>query len=137
MVLSQNQRLKATVLRNLVQLRLEDARTLLLSEDPRRRNGAAYLAGYAVECALKARLCADRGELFLDPEFYVHDFVGLARRTQLWPEIETDQRVQQLFAQLDTQWSVHLRYAAGHLDAQDVRRYIEKAEAFCRWLFAN
>ena len=132
-----DRRLKATVLRALVQLRLEDARALLSAGVPRRRNGAAYLAGYAVECALKARLCADRGEFFLDPEFYVHDFVGLAKRTQLWPVLETDQRMQQVFAQLDTQWSVHLRYTTGYLDAQEVHRYIEKAEVFCRWLFGN
>jgi len=132
-----DRRIKATVLRALVELRLDDAKALLSAESPRRRNGAAYLAGYAVECALKARLCADRGELLLDPEFYVHDLDGLARRTRRWPDIEADQRMHQVFRQLDAHWSVRLRYATGYLDAGDVGRYLERAQVFCRWLFAK
>jgi len=39
---------------NIAHARIEDARTLLLAE---RFDGATYLCGYAVEIALKARIC--------------------------------------------------------------------------------
>ena len=41
-------------LRSIAQARLEDAQVLLASD---RHDGAIYLSGYAVEIALKARIC--------------------------------------------------------------------------------
>jgi HEPN domain-containing protein len=44
----------ASTLRNIAAARLEDARQLFVAG---RFDGAAYLCGYAVELALKARIC--------------------------------------------------------------------------------
>jgi HEPN domain-containing protein len=46
--------LTAVTLRNIAQARLEDARILLNNG---RLDGAGYICGYAVELALKARIC--------------------------------------------------------------------------------
>lgn len=50
--------LTRTELRNIARGRLRDAETLLQS---RRYDGAIYLCGYAVEIALKARICRSLG----------------------------------------------------------------------------
>ena len=44
----------ATTLRSIAQARLEDSKILLASN---RYDGAGYICGYAVELALKARIC--------------------------------------------------------------------------------
>src|SRR5947209_5710918 len=71
--------LDRTDLRNLVEVRLADARLLL---DNRRYDGAYYLAGYAVECALKAVIAArtrqhEFPDLVLARRAYTHNLRDL------------------------------------------------------------
>ena len=62
--------------RSLAELRIEEARLLLRS---RRQQGAYYLAGYAVECALKACIAKQRKRFEFPPhrrtseKMYSHD----------------------------------------------------------------
>lgn len=82
---------KQSVLRGLSKIRLDDGQALLKNGSAQRRSGAIYIAGCGVECALKARICAARGEDDLDPQFCPHDLRRLAEATDRCPEIEQDQ----------------------------------------------
>ena len=46
---------KVTVLKELVHVRFRDGEALLKTGEQQRRIGAIYVAGYGIECALKAR----------------------------------------------------------------------------------
>src|SRR5689334_3330126 len=72
-------------LRRIARTRLRDAEVLF---DGRRYDGAVYLCGYAIELALKARICTtlrwagfpERGNEFRDLQsFKTHDFEALLR----------------------------------------------------------
>jgi hypothetical protein len=117
----------------LVNVRLDDAWALLRTGQPQRRNGAIYLGGYSVECALKARICEDRREKYLDAELFTHDLHLLAAKTSRWARI---QKMQQ-FEYLESEWSVTLRYKQRPLEAEQVKEFLSKAKDFGIWLFGN
>ena len=59
----------------------------------RRFNGAYYLAGYAIECALKARIAQntrkyDFPDKKLVNDSYTHDLEKLMKLAELWPRLE-------------------------------------------------
>lgn len=67
-------------------IRLEEAKSLLRNKH---YAGAYYLAGYSIECALKACIAAKTRAREFPPkpdivrEYYRHDLVALFRRTEL------------------------------------------------------
>jgi len=130
-------KLKATVLQSLVKIRLDDAVALLRTGVQERRNGAQYLAGYAVECSLKARICADQNTEHLDQKYYLHDLQDLAEKTQAWDKIKSDSRVFEMLIYLDEQWSVACRYQRQVYDSAAVNQYINRAKEFHAWLLRN
>ena len=99
----------------LAAVRLRDARVLLKSGSC---DGAYYLAGYAVECALKA--CISR--LTLEGDFpdrrrvddsYTHDFGRLVRAAALEEELSAAKLADQRFAlnwSKVTDWNEGKRY---------------------------
>ena len=123
------------MLKHLEQLRFKDAETLLRTGIPERRNGAIYLAGYGVECALKAKICVDRGDYQLDSKFFHHDLVRLATETCKWKlmSLKKDAWYGRLFY-LQTMWFVEMRYEVRSHDKEKVRQFIEKAKEFTKWL---
>ena len=78
----------------LAEIRLADARALLRAK---RYDGAYYLAGYAVECALKA--CIARGvkrhdfpDRVLANKVYTHDLAELLRLAEIKKKFEREQK---------------------------------------------
>lgn len=132
---------KQTVLRSLVDQRLGDARALLETsvrkKQPQRRAGAVYLAGYAAECALKARLCADKKERRLPPRFFTHDLVALARQTAVWARFRSDSTARRAFIIIATTWDVSLRYQTKHPSYEEATRLLQRVKEFVKWVFAN
>ena len=126
---------KQTVLRALVSIRFADGEALLNTGRPERRTGALYLAGYGIECALKARICADRSEAHLDPQFFHHDLRKLAEATAVWSQIQGNHQRGDTLTCLQTMWYVDMRYGCRTYDPAEVRRFIQKAREFARWLF--
>jgi len=126
---------KQTVLRALVEIRFKDGEALLKTGRPQRRIGAIYVAGYGVECALKARICFDRSARYLDREFHHHDLRRLAEATSLWPRIKRDPSRLGRLRYLQSEWHVTMRYAARPYDPSTVRDFITRAREFTRWLF--
>jgi len=80
-----------TDLQQLAELRLQEARALLDAGFP---DGAYYLSGYAVECALKACIAKrtseyDFPEKKLVNESHTHNLTELMRLSQLAPTLKT------------------------------------------------
>jgi hypothetical protein len=115
--------------------RFEDAQILF---DNARATGAVYLAGYAVECLLKAVLLdrAARSKLAsvwdsfrgraghnLDSLEYAVSRVGLA----LPPKLKRD------FLKVST-WTTDLRYYAGSKKWDDARDFLQSAARLIEWL---
>lgn len=103
--------------------RLQEAVTLLANGHAA---GAYYLAGYAVECALKACLCKQRQPEHFPPKvsvvarMYSHDLSGLLDLAELGAALdaENDAMLKRYWA-VAKDWSEESRYAfPGQADAQ-------------------
>jgi HEPN domain-containing protein len=99
----------------LAELRLAEARLLLENGLP---SGAYYLAGYAIECALKAIIAKDfRGDEIPDLKYvrdiHTHDLSALMRLAELEDELDgekkTDPELYQSWTTIKT-WSETARY---------------------------
>lgn len=105
-----------SLLKALADLRVKEAQALLAADCP---NGAYYLAGYAVEAALKA-IIAVRFEQHTVPDpkvvndFYKHDLKTLLRLANLDKPLEANRHSNSEFSKnwfIVEGWSVHARYA--------------------------
>jgi hypothetical protein len=126
--------------RTLAQLRADEARILLKN---RRQLGAYYLAGYAVECALKACIAKQRKRFELPPKrrsverMYSHDLEILLEiaglRTQLDKEIETNG---DFAANWDTvkDWTAESRYKTSGLNAKDLYNAVTGPNGVLPWI---
>lgn len=102
-------------LRKLSRMRLQDARVLLRS---RRYAGAYYLAGYAVECALKARVAQntrryDFPDKKLAIDCYTHDLERLMSLAGLAPKLNQEIQVRDDFRDFwlaTKDWNEETRY---------------------------
>jgi HEPN domain-containing protein len=102
-----------------------DARALFAAG---RYDAAYYLAGLAVECALKARIARDvRRFTFPDRRLaeraFTHDLKKLLDSAGLKSDLENAPDVIQIRWDLVFNWSVDVRYKSG-LSADDCSRYL-------------
>jgi HEPN domain-containing protein len=93
------------VFRQIAELRLDEAKVLLRENQP---SGAYYLAGYAIECALKAIIAKQfRGDEIPDKALvnrvYTHDLSELLRLAGLESELDVARRGD---SELDRRWSI-------------------------------
>src|SRR5262245_39032229 len=115
--------------------RLEDARVLL---DNGRTTGAVYLAGYGVECVLKALLVERtprsrraavlalfRGQLAHNFDWLVHEL----NRTGF----SLLRRISVLFVQV-SDWSTDLRYSGKKETHRAARSFFEDAKQIVQWI---
>jgi len=130
----------------LARLRLNEAKLLAREGE---FSGARYLAGYAIECALKARIAMqfrenEIPERALVNRIYTHDISELLRLAGLEAELDANRRVD---AELDRRWSTvsswneQARYliwtredASAMIDAVDGDG---RAEGLLQWLIAR
>lgn len=102
-------------MRHLSRLRIAEAKSLRQSQH---WSGAYYLAGYAVECALKACVLNSvrryhMPEKAVINDSYSHDIEKLARLAGIESQLHARQRVDGAFAvnwKLVTEWSEASRY---------------------------
>ena len=124
----------------LAELRLTEARLLLANG---LSSGAYYLAGYAIECALKAKIAADFRENEI-PELkrvqniYTHDLsalLGLANlREQLDSERETNPGLYQRWTTIKD-WSEKVRYVVStEASASAILEAVGGDEGLLQWL---
>lgn len=119
-------------LESIARARIEDAQALLMGG---RYDGTTYLCGYAVEIALKARMCrtlnwaefpSTGGEFQPYRSFQTHDLDVLLRLSGQERRIKQDHYP--LWNALSP-WTVELRYnVAGTVQQPDATRMIQAAE---------
>jgi HEPN domain-containing protein len=115
--------------------RFEDAEILLANN---RTTGAMYLAGYAVECALKALLFANippSGHAKLLQSFsgkIGHDYEWLKRRLRTNGVAIPAEAARRL--RFVSSWSTDLRYAAGRQDLKETRAFLDAAAQIVKWI---
>src|SRR5579862_9634373 len=102
--------------KEIAQIRLRDAKALLKSGN---YAGAYYLAGYAIECALKACIAKQTRRYEFPPDrktvekLYTHDLVGLAKEAGLYAAIEAEGVLNKSFQEnwkTVTSWKEGSRY---------------------------
>ncbi|HUS91270.1 MAG TPA: hypothetical protein VM695_05435 [Phycisphaerae bacterium] len=134
-----------TDLRKAALKRLGDAKVLLASSEPHGQ-GAMYLAGYAVECKVKAIAmeihdCWTLEELAArwrvdEREVFTHGLECLVRRLPLYERL-TRSSVWRAFAGRVNRWRPSWRYSPRNVDARSAQTFVEAVESVLHWLEAN
>jgi hypothetical protein len=147
-------RLKPSQLRAVAERRFGDAQCLLDSANQERANGAIYMAGFVLECLLKAMLLERHPNLGkpVDPAklsssdrevlnlLYSHD---LEEMIVYLPELKrklegittkTGRSVWHEFAAICEEWTVYARYATISAKLEHAAGYLETVKEVKKWL---
>jgi hypothetical protein len=115
--------------------RFEDARFLLVGD---RTTGAIYMAGYCVECILKALILSilperKRGEM-LDSfrGGKAHDYDWLRGRYLKSNGPQFPKTISKAFSFVNT-WAVEIRYKAGTSKYGDAKTFLDSTEEIMTW----
>ena len=115
--------------------RYDDAKFLL---EAGRTTGAVYLAGYAVECILKALILDNVGSHLR--RNVLGDFGGSRAHSIEWLTSLYRRHVMTMIPKSITQhlarvasWSTDLRYASGFVKSRDADEFIESVDAVMTW----
>lgn len=124
----------------LADLRANEAGVLARSG---KQQGAYYLAGYAVECALKACI-AKKTKRYEFPaprevikNIYTHDLTALLKETGLDKQLDKDMVTNpRLAANWNTvkNWDEKARYATSGLNGRDLYRAVIGADGVLPWI---
>ena len=125
--------------------RLRDAE-VLLERGRGHERGAMYLAGYAVECKLKAIAMEVHGcwtlEVLADAwgvddlVVYTHGLEALAKRLPLWRNLQRSE-VWRLFAGRVNAWRVSWRYKPREPRSAEAAEFLAAVKKVVRWLESN
>lgn len=151
----QKQRLRPAQLRTVADRRYDDADALRQTGRNARANGAIYLGGFVLECALKAKLLekfpwlqsagSPEGRSKRDREIWSlcyrqHDLDAiLARLPELAARISScEQRssnhLLQSLKSLCAQWTIYARYSPQNADIDDARDFLDQVKELKPWL---
>ncbi len=124
----------------LAEARLAEARLLLANGHP---SGAYYLAGYAIECALKAKIATGfRANEIPDLKhvrgIYTHDLSDLLRiaglKNELEADMENDPALRESWSKISN-WSEQSRYEVWTAtNASAILEAIDSDQGLLRWL---
>lgn len=126
--------------RNLAELRAEEARVLLRS---RRQLGAYYLAGYAVECALKACIAKQRKRFEFPPKrsiverMYSHNLDSLLDAADLKAQLEKEIAANPDFAanwNTVRDWTSESRYETSGLNGKELYNAVTGPNGVLPWI---
>ena len=121
-------------------MRLRDARVLI-----RNRNfeGAYYLTGLAVECALKACIAKNTRCHDFPPDqnvirdIYTHTLSKLIAAARLQADLDTERKNNVPFRSkwdVVKDWDIKSRYATSGLNSQDLYRAVTSKNGVMQWL---
>lgn len=113
--------------RYLAQVRLDEAHVLLRN---RRWAGALYVAGYIVECGMKAVIARYNGNT-LPPQYLTHDLNCLRQEVVHHLRTEDALVVQQIGG-----WTHLLRYCTQSPTAESVTMFVNRAKDVLRCLLS-
>jgi HEPN domain-containing protein len=124
----------------LAELRAKEAVTLAKTGS---QQGAYYLAGFAVECALKACIAKKtrRHDFPADKDYagkvYTHNLDQLLKLAHLDAQLEEDMKIRPLLAKnwdLVRRWKVDSRYETSKLSGRDLTRAVNSADGVLQWI---
>ena len=149
------QRLTPRQLQAVAERRFRDAMCLLDSEDNERMNGAIYLAGFAIECLLKAQLLLAHPWLQTAPSpagrsreeqriwnlcYRSHDLDLILRRLpRLRRKLEIAERrrhygLLDMLESICSQWTIFARYSPKMASRSEARRTVRQVRDLKEWL---
>lgn len=148
----QRQWLRPTQLQTVAVRRWDDAEFLLHSRKNKHANGAMYLAGFVVECLLKAELLRehpwlqsardpgllDHGQRRLWSQYYrSHDLdeilatlPGLRERLSRVPQ----SRVLNALRRICAEWTIFARYSTRTAEMTEARLFLSRVQEVKAWL---
>jgi len=124
----------------LAELRAEESRILLAKG---KQQGAYYLAGYAVECALKACIAKKTRRYEFPPKksyvekIYQHNLDGLVNAAGLDAELKNEISANLAFAANWTtvkDWTAETRYRTSGLNGKDMYNAVVGADGVLPWI---
>jgi HEPN domain-containing protein len=122
---------RGTLYEAVARLRLKDAETLLQEG---RREGALYLAGYAIECLLKWAVTRRRNLLRLPQELETHDWDRLLAAAGLKRSLGSEPAIRGLYSELAERWGPELRYLARLPQSENAELLYQKLTVLYSWL---
>jgi len=125
------QRTKRTVYEQTSRRMLNDARFLLKHG---RWHSGVYLAGYAVECRLKAAVCQFISAETLPPELQTHNLWTLLVSAGLEETLQSNQQMRTYFDFIESVWDVEIRYTAKPYGRNDANKFLDYVRRFVKWL---
>jgi HEPN domain-containing protein len=136
----ENTRLYRKDFKALADLRASEARVLAQNG---KQQGAYYLAGYAVECALKACIAKKTKRYEFPPpgdvtrNLYTHDLTGLLKQAGLDKQLEKDMVNNSALATnwgTVKNWSEKKRYSTSGLNGRDLYRAVTGVDGVLPWI---
>jgi HEPN domain-containing protein len=124
----------------LARMRLKDARVLMRGGNG---EGAYYLAGLAVECAVKACIAKNTKRHDFPPnqnaikDIYTHDLVKLIGAAKLQPALDADRRKNTSLSNkwdVVKDWNINSRYATRGLNGEALYRAVAGKNGVMQWL---
>src|SRR5271169_612834 len=124
----------------LARMRLKDARVLMRGGNA---EGAYYLTGLAVECAVKACIAKNTKRHDFPPnqsaikDIYTHDLVKLVKAAGLQTALDTEANRSNSFQKnwdVVKVWNVESRYRTKGLNARDLYRAVAGQGGVMQWL---
>jgi len=121
-------------------MRLKDARVLIRGGNG---EGAYYLTGLAVECAIKACIAKNTQRHDFPPnqsaikDIYTHDLVKLIGAAKLQTALDSYRRKNASFNNkwdVVKDWNINSRYALSGLNAKDLYRAVAGRNGVMQWL---
>jgi HEPN domain-containing protein len=124
----------------LADLRAKEAAALARG---RNQQGAYYLAGFAVECALKARIAKKtrRYDFPADAKHagrvYSHDLTELLKLAELADQLDKDMRTNRQLAanwSVIKEWKIDCRYETSGLNGKDMVESLNSPDGVLQWI---
>jgi HEPN domain-containing protein len=124
----------------LAELRAKEAATLSKTGN---QQGAYYLAGFAVECALKACIAkrTRRHDFPADEEYvgkvYTHNLDQLLKLAHLDAQLDADMKARPQLANnwdLVRRWKVDSRYETSNLGGRDLNVAVNSEDGVLQWI---
>lgn len=133
-------RLTRKDLQRLADLRAKEAGVLARN---RNEQGAFYLGGYAIECALKACIAKETKRHEFPPKvddvrsIYTHNLEGLLKLAQLEKQLETDAKANPSLGinrNVVKTWNEETRYKVSGLNGKDLHAAISGPSGVLPWI---
>lgn len=124
----------------LARMRLEDARVLIRNGHT---EGAYYLIGLAIECALKACIARNTRRHDFPPnqsiikDIYTHDLARLVGAARLQSALDADLKENSALNNnwaVVKDWNINTRYLTSGLNARDLYRAATGRDGVMQWL---